>query len=214
MKDKNYYLYEVDQNGNKIKTEGYVVNFDDTYDFRTSEITTDKEIVSSVKSGIDNANQFPTDILVEESTGTGEADYVDNMLTVKDIYQTTISIGDKKATHHITYETEEGGSLEGDKEETVFTGETPQNIPALVPEEGYEFDKWIVVENGEEVEVNPSEYVVTKDVTFIAKFKKVDTIVDIDTSDIQVWVYVVVAIVAVVGIIVVVFIVRKNKTRK
>ncbi len=214
MKDKNYYLYEVDQNGNKIKTERYVVNFDDTYDFRTSEITTDKEIVSSVKSGIDNANQFPTDILVEESTGTGEADYVDNMLTVKDIYQTTISIGDKKATHHITYETEEGGSLEGDREETVFTGETPQNIPTPIPEKGYEFDKWIVVENGEEVEVNPSEYVVTKDVTFIAKFKKIDTIVDIDTSDIQVWVYVVVAIVAVVGIIVVVLIVRKNKTRK
>ena len=205
--NKNYTIYEVDENGNKLSNISYPVDFANSYDIRNAQIISDKTIVSSVRSGILNKNDYSP---IEESTGTGESDYVDNMLSVKDIYQAKVTIKEENI-HRVNYEAEEGGKIEGETEEYVKDGETPQKVPNLVPEEGYEFDKWVVVENGEEVEVNPSEYVVTKDVTFIAKFKKVDKVIDIDTSDIQVWVYVVVAIVAVVGIVVVIFIVRKNK---
>ena len=208
--NKNYTIYEVDENGNKLSNTSYPVDFANSYDIRNAQITSDKTIVSSVRSGILNKNDYSP---IEESTGTGESDYVDNMLSVKDIYQAKVTIKEENI-HRVNYEAEEGGKIEGETEEYVKDGETPGKVPTPVLEEGYEFDKWVVVENGEEVEVNPSEYVVTKDVTFIAKFKKIDKIVNIDTSDIQVWVYVVVAIVAVVGIVVVIFIVRKNKTRK
>ncbi len=210
--NKNYTIYEVDENGNKLNNETYSVSFTDHYDIRNAEITSDRTIVSSVKSGIVNMDEDKYVATIEESEGTGEADYIDNMLSVTDIYQAKVVIGEEKV-HKVTYETEEGGKLEGETEEYVKNRETPEKVPTPVPDEGYEFDKWVIVENGEEVEVDPNEYVVTKDITFIAKFKKIDKVVDIDTSDIQVWVYVVVAIVAVVGIVIVVLIVRKNKKK-
>ena len=211
--NKNYTIYEVDENGDKLNNETYSVSFTDHYDMRNAEITSDRTIVSSVKSGMVNAAIGKVTASIEESEGTGENDYVDNMLSVTDIYQAKVTIGEEKE-YKVTYETEEGGKLEGETEEYVKDGETPEKVPTPVPDEGYEFDKWVIVENGEEVEVDPNTYVPTKDVTFIAKFKKIDKIVDIDTSDIQVWIYVVVAMVAVIGIVVVVLIVRKNKTRK
>ena len=211
-KNKNYTIYEVDENGNRLNNVSYPVVFSNNYDIRNAEITSDKTIVSSVKSGIVNSYKNKDIATIEESEGTGEDDYIDNMLSVTDIYQAKVTIGEEKE-YKVTYETEEGGKLEGETEEYVKNRETPEKVPTPVSDEGYEFDKWVIVENGEEVEVNPSEYVVTKDVTFIAKFKKVDKIVDIDTSDIQVWVYVVVVIVAVIGIVVVVLIVRKNKVK-
>ena len=209
----NYTIYEVDENGNKIEEEGYIVHFENKYDIRNTDITSNNQVISSVKSGIVNELIAKYTASIEESEGTGEADYVDNVLSVTDIYQVKVTIGEEKV-HKVTYETEEGGKLEGETEEYVKDGETPEKVPTPVPDEGYEFDKWIIVENGEEIEVDPNTYVPTKDVTFIAKFKKIDKIVDIDTSDIQVWVYVVVVMVAVIGIVVVVLIVRKNKIRK
>ena len=227
-KNKIYYVYDVDENGNKIVDEeveysknkvefnGYV---------RESKIGTDSQVVSSVMSGYYNEEEvidigedeeefYYFEASVEETVGAGEEKYVDNVLSVKDIYQEEVIISSEAIQYKVNYEADEGGALEGEVEELVEKGKTPQNIPTPIPEEGYEFDKWVVIENGEEIEVNPNEYVPTKDVTFIAKFKQIDKVIDVDTSDIQVWVYVGVALVAIAVIVLVVVILRKNKSNK
>ena len=134
------------------------------------------------------------------------------MLNVKDIYQEEIIISSKAMKLHVTYIPEEGGSLEGEKEEIVDPGNTPEKVPTPKAEEGYQFVRWEVEENGERIEVNPNEYVIMKDTVFYAIFEKVP--VDVDTSDIQVWVYVGVALVAIAVIVLVVVILRKNKSNK
>ena len=210
---KQYSICEVDEEGNKITNEAYPVRFSDDYDVRNAEISSNTKIVSSVKSGVLNVYSDKMQAPIEESTGTGEADYIDNMLFVADTYLADVTIGEE-VEHKVTYEADEGGKLEGETEEYVKDGETPQNIPTPVPEEGYEFDKWVIVEDGEEIEVDPSTYVPTKDVTFIAKFKEIQKIVDVDTSDIQVWVYAGIAVIAVIGIIIVIFAIRKNRQKR
>ena len=228
-KDKTYYVYDVDENGNKILDEeveysknkvefgGYV---------RESKIESDSQVVSSVISGEfdgDKTQMIEDDYLIyyhyfeapaEETVGAGEEKYVDNVLSVKDIYQEEVIISSEAIQYKVSYEADEGGTLEGEVEELVEKGKTPQNIPTPIPEEGYEFDKWVVIENGQEIEVNPNEYVPAQDVTFIAKFKEIEKIVDVDTSDIQVWGYVGVALVAITVIVLVVVILRKNKLNK
>ena len=215
---KQYTICEVSEQGNKVTNELYPVRFSSNYDIRNAEISSDTKIVSSVKSGVvhaydDDYTQVKSRAPIEESTGTGEEDYVDNMLSVTDIYLADVTIGEE-IKYKVTYEADEGGKLEGETEEYVKAGDTSQNIPTPVPEEGYEFDKWIIVEDGEEIEVDPSTYVPTKDVTFIAKFKEIQKIVDVDTSDIQVWVYAVILTVAVIGIVVVLVVRKKVKPKE
>ncbi len=210
---KDYTIFEVDEEGHKITNEAYPVNFSDSYDMRNTEISSDLGIISSVRSGIVNENKKKYTAPVEESEGTGEEDYVDNMLSVTDIYLADVTIGEE-VKYKVTYEADEGGKLEGETEEYVKDGDTSQNIPTPVPEEGYEFDKWVIVEGGEEIEVDPSTYIPTKDVTFIAKFKEIPKIVDVDTSDIQVWVYAVITTVAVIGIVVVLVVRKKVKPKE
>ena len=225
-KNKTYYIYDVDENGNKIVDEeieysknkiefgGYI---------RESKIETDSQVVSSVISGFyDETKEITTEedgwecyyfeSPVEETKGSGEEKYIDNVLNVKDIYQEEIIISSKAMKLHVTYIPEEGGSLEGEKEEIVDPGNTPEKVPTPKAEEGYQFVRWEVEENGERIEVNPNEYVIMKDTVFYAIFEKVP--VDVDTSDIQVWVYVGVALVAIAVIVLVVVILRKNKSNK
>ena len=225
-KNKTYYVYDVDENGNKIVDEeieysknkiefgGYI---------RESKIETDSQVVSSVISGFyDETKEITTEedgwecyyfeSPVEETKGSGEEKYIDNVLNVKDIYQEEIIISSKAMKLHVTYIPEEGGSLEGEKEEIVDPGNTPEKVPTPKAEEGYQFVRWEVEENGERIEVNPNEYVIMKDTVFYAIFEKVP--VDVDTSDIQVWVYVGVALVAIAVIVLVVVILRKNKSNK
>ncbi len=231
-KDQVYYIYEVDQNGNKILDDGIEYNknkVEFSEYIRNSKIETDSQVVSAVVSeGYDEEkaelrveqiedesveyHYFETS--AENTIGAGEEQYINNVLNVKDIYQEEVVISTKEIRHKVTYETDEGGKLEGETEEYVKDGETSKNIPTPVPEEGYEFDKWVIIEDGEEIEVDPSTYVPTKDVTFIAKFKPIEKIVDVDTSDIQVWVYTGIAVIAVIGIVIVVFVITKNKQKE
>ena len=228
-KDKTYYVYDVDKNGNKIMQDG-VKYSKDKIEFegyiRESKIETDSQVVSSVISGdfdgdktqiIETEYDYPSyyyyfESPVEETKGAGEEKYVDNVLNVKDIYQEDIVISSKAMKLNVTYIAEEGGSLEGEKEEIVDPGNTPEKVPTPKAEEGYQFVRWEVEENGERIEVNPNEYVIMKDTVFYAIFEKVP--VDVDTSDIQVWIYVGVALVAVIVIVLVVVILRKNKLNK
>ena len=226
-KNKIYYVYDVDENGNKILDEeveysknkvefgGYI---------RESKIETDSQVVSSVMSGYYNEENdidigdeeefYYFEAPIEETVGAGEEKYVDNVLSVKDIYQEEVIISSEAIQYKVSYEADEGETLEGEVEELVEKGKTPQKIPTPIPEEGYEFDKWVVIENGEEIEVNPNEYVPTKDVTLIAKFKEIEKIVDVDTSDIQVWIYVVIAFIAILGISGILIVKNTNKGKK
>ena len=119
----------------------------------------------------------------------------------------------KKNSYNIKYETEDNGRLEGSLEEKVEYGESPVSVPAVVPDEGYEFDKWIIIEDGKEMEVNPKSYIVTKDITLIAKFKPVEII---DTSDIAIWPYVGIGIISilVIAIIVILIVIKKKNKNK
>ncbi len=210
--NKHYAIYEVDEVGNKVEEEAYLVEFLDHYAIRNAEITSDQQIISSIKSGIINASKDKFQALIDESEGMGEEYYVGNMLSVTDIYQAKVTIGE--IIYKITYEADENGTLEGETEEFVKDGDSIHHIPTPVPNEGYEFDKWIVIENGEEIEVDLNVYVPVKDITFIAKFKPIEKIVDVDTSDVQVWIYIGVVVIATIVMVITISVIIKNKRKQ
>ncbi|MDO4283583.1 MAG: hypothetical protein Q4D02_08120 [Clostridia bacterium] len=216
-----YYIYETDVEGNKISDVNYSKNKIEFNDYiRDTKITTDNTVISSMKSDTyaeeegQDSDRFGWIFIsdIEKSVGTGEVDYVDNVLSVNDIYQDNILITSEMIQYKVIYEPEEGGNIEGDKEEIVSPGETPKRVPIPKPDERYEFVRWEIEKNGERVEVNPSEYEIIEDTIFYAIFEKVA--VDIDTSDMNFGVYVGISLVAIVGIISIIFFVWKNKRKE
>ncbi|MDO4283664.1 MAG: hypothetical protein Q4D02_08530 [Clostridia bacterium] len=213
---KEYYIYEVDENGNKIVDESLIYNknrvLEEENIIKESVITSDKSIISSVSITSPD----------EPGIGSGEEFYDDNVITVTNVYQDIVTITKdyKEKVYIVRYETEEGGTFNGDTEEIVGEGETPVNVPKVELNENYEFDKWVVIKDGEEIEVNPSEYVITEDVTFIAKYKKIEgrePIVkpneneEIDTGDIAIEMYIGSAIISIALIIIILIVIRKKK---
>ncbi|MDO4283678.1 MAG: InlB B-repeat-containing protein [Clostridia bacterium] len=221
-----YYIYETDINGNKISNVHYNKNKVELKDYvRDAKIMTDNRILSSVKSDefdeskvkeYENiASQYLNRYLfisdLEKTIGTGEKDYIDNVLNVNDIYQEHILISSAKIECKVTYEAKEGGTIEGEKEEMVESGKTPKNIPIPKAEEGYEFVRWEVEKDGEKIEVDPSEYKVTEDIVIYAIFSKIPVQVPVDTSDRNIEAYIVIFLVAVIGVAVGIFVVKNNK---
>ncbi|MDO4282762.1 MAG: InlB B-repeat-containing protein, partial [Clostridia bacterium] len=224
-KEKVYYIYEVDENGNKLTDES--INYNkNKVEFssyvRDAKITTDSSVVSSVVSDYYDEEDdskwkqdeegnwyFETD--VNGTIGAGKANYVDNVLSVKDIYQEDIMISSEEIKYKVTYVPEEGGSIEGETEESVNPGETPESVPTPKADEGYEFVRWEVEENGERVKVDPKEYIIEKDTVFYAIFEKIPVENPVDTSDIHVGVYIIISLVAIVGIVSIVYFSLKTK---
>ncbi|MDO4283662.1 MAG: hypothetical protein Q4D02_08520 [Clostridia bacterium] len=213
-RSKEYYIYEVDENGNKIVDENLVYNKNKVLEnpnvISSGKVSNDKNIVSALLTASSE----------EPAIGAGEEYYINNMIDVAKTYEDIVTISREKV-YVVRYETEEGGKLNGDTEEFVKQGETPISIPKVEPNEDYEFDKWVVIKDGEEIEVNPSEYVITEDITFIAKYKKIENTLPevteekpVDTSDINVWQYVGIAIISVIIIVIIVIILLTNKKKK
>ena len=175
----------------------------------TSVVVKDGEKVSAVAKAVANTHYSFDKWVVIENGVEKEVDPSSYVIT-KD---TTFVAKFKKDRYTVKYESSEGGKIEGSLQEVVEYKESPVLIPSVVSDENYEFDKWVIVENGEEIQINPSNYKVEKDVTIIAKFKKIDTI---ETSDIEVWKYVGIGIssVLVIGIIVVLIVIRKKNKNK
>ena len=168
---KPYYIYEVDEEGNKISNEelDYSKNevLKDIKPYEEKNIITDKSVISMV------GNSYLSD---EDTIGSdlGEDFYRDNVLVTNYIYKDTVTITEKyeEKVHVVKFEAEEGGTIEGETSVVVKDGETIDTIVNAIANEHYNFDKWVVIENGAEKEVDPSSYVINEDITFIAKFKK------------------------------------------
>ena len=175
----------------------------------TSVVVKDGEKVGTVAKAVANTHySFDKWVVIEDGVEK-EVDPSSYVIT-KD---TTFIANFKKDRYIVKYESSEGGKIEGSLQEVVEYRENPVLVPSVVSDENYEFDKWVIVENGEEIQINPSNYKVEKDVTIIAKFKKIDTI---ETSDIEVWKYVGIGIssVLVIAIIVVLIVLRKKSKNK
>ncbi|MDO4282537.1 MAG: MucBP domain-containing protein [Clostridia bacterium] len=170
--NENYYIYEVDEFGNKIESERLTYSknlvLDHIAGIEKLEILSDKGIISSL------SNTQITDSL-----------YNNNLILFSNKYEDTVTITSdyQEEVHFVRYITQKGGSLEGQSEEVVKHGEKSSIIPNLIPDKNYEFDKWIIEKNGKQIEVSPNEYVVEEDTTFIALFKKIPTKVIIKYVD-------------------------------
>ncbi len=168
---KPYYIYEVDEEGNKISNEelDYSKNevLKDIKPYEEKNIITDKNVISMVgNSYLSNEDTI--------GSGLGEDFYRDNVLVTNYIYKDTVTITEKyeEKVHVVKFEAGEGGTIEGETSVVVKDGETIDTIVNTIANEHYNFDKWVVIENGVEKEVDSSTYVINKDTTFIAKFKK------------------------------------------
>ncbi len=175
----------------------------------TSIVVKDGETIDTIVNAIANAHYSFDKWVVVENGVEKEVDPSSYVITE----DTTFIAKFKKEKYTVKYESGENGRLEGNLEEVVEYGNSPALIPSIVSDENYEFDKWVVVENGVEKEVNLSNYKVEKDVTFIAKYKKINTI---ETSDIEVWKYVGIGAISifVIAIIVVLIVMRKKNKNK
>ena len=175
----------------------------------TSIVVKDGETIDTIVNAIANAHYSFDKWVVVENGVEKEVDPSSYVITE----DTTFIAKFKKEKYTVKYESGENGRLEGSLEEVVEYGDSPVLVPSVISNENYEFDKWVVVENGVEMEVNLSSYKVEKDVTFIAKYKKINTI---ETSDIEVWKYVGIGIssICVIAIIVVLIVMRKKNKNK
>ena len=165
---KPYYIYEVDENGNKLSSEGLNYSKNEVLKgiqgYEEKSIVSNKSIVSMVGTWEENT----------VGTGLGEDYYVDNAIHTEYTYQDSVTISSNydEQVHVVKLEAEEGGSISGDNIFVVKNGEKVNFAQNAVANAHYLFDKWVVIENGVEKEVDPSNYVITKDTTFIAKFTK------------------------------------------
>ena len=175
----------------------------------TNIVVKDGETIDTIVNAIANDHYNFDKWVVIENGVEKEVDPSSYVITE----DTTFIAKFKKDSYTVKYESSEGGRLEEKLEEIVEYGNSPVLVPSVISDENYEFDKWIVVENGVEIEVNLSNYEVEKDVTFIAKYKKINTI---ETSDIEVWKYVGIGTISifVIAIIVVLIIIKKKNKNK
>lgn len=174
-KTSDYYIYEVDENGNKINDVMYNKNkiLDNAICNSEYKVSSDTSVVSSVS--ITDADEI--------GTGSGEEYYVNNALAITNAYEDTITIRSEEKAYVVNYISDEGGKIDGDATEIVKTGERPVNVPNVTEDEYYNFVAWFVEKNGELVEVNPLDYVVNEDTIFIAKHKKIEYAVTYKTED-------------------------------
>ena len=175
----------------------------------TSRVVKNGETIDTIVNAVANEHYSFDKWIVMENGVEKEIDPSSYIITE----DTTFIAKFKEDSYTVKYESAEGGRLEGNLEETVKYGESPVLIPSIILDESYEFDKWVVVENEVEMEVNLSSYKVEKDVTFIAKYNK---IAKVETSDIEVWKYVGIGAIGifVIVIIVLVIIIRKKNKNK
>lgn len=162
------------------------------------------EKVNFAQNAVANAHYLFDKWVVIEDGIEKEVD-PSNYVITKD---TTFIAKFAKERYHVKYESSEGGRLEGSLEEIVEYGGNVVLVPSIVPDKNYEFDKWVVIENGVEIEVNIMDYKVEKDVTFIAKYNKIGIT---DTSDIALWSYIGIGIVSIFVIIIVILILKMRK---
>ena len=197
----------------KYEEQVHVVKFEagegGSIEGETSVVVKDGETIGTMVNAIASEHYNFDKWVVVENGVEKEVDPSSYVITE----DTTFIAKFKKEKYTVKYESGENGRLEGNLEEVVEYGNSPALIPSIVSDENYEFDKWVVVENGVEKEVNLSNYKVEKDVTFIAKYKKINTI---ETSDIEVWKYVGIGIssICVIAIIVVLIVMRKKNKNK
>jgi len=229
--NKKYYIYEVDESGNKIENDKLIYNknkvLENVNKKEEYNILSNNSIISSVYSTLANEGYLGINVegglktvlitLSEDiGKGMGEDYYKDNSLVATEVYEDIVTISENNEKPYLVrYETKRGGKLEGKLEEVVMEGNKPVNVPNIRVNDGYEFDKWVVIKDGKEVEVDPSEYVILEDTTFIAKYKEIKIIENEDTSDINVWLYVGVAVISIIVaiIIVIVLVIIKNKNK-
>ncbi|MDO4282543.1 MAG: MucBP domain-containing protein [Clostridia bacterium] len=171
---KNYYIYEVDKNGNKIidsKLE-YSKNkvLENANMVLETKIMSLKDVVSVVATDAKKID----DIVLENSITISPEKYLDNTIVGRKIYEDimTITSNYEEKVHLVKYVAKAGGKLDGVNEEIVKHGEVPSNVPSVISNENYEFDKWIVIKNGIEMKEEPSKYIVEEDTVFYALFKK------------------------------------------
>lgn len=212
-KSKKYYIYEVDENGKKISGDNIEYNknrvFEEENIVNKYDILSNKDRVSSVLTIAEIENN---ERIIKNLNGEEEK-YIDNSLVFNKVNEDTVTIAPVDL-HIVKYETKHQGKLDGKTMESVKHGNKPVNVPKVVANDGYEFDKWVIIKDGEEIEVNPSEYVILEDTTFIAKYKEIKIEVNSDTSDINVWLYVGTATISVIVIVIIVIIYVMNKKRK
>ncbi|MDO4282529.1 MAG: hypothetical protein Q4D02_02740 [Clostridia bacterium] len=202
-----YYVYEVDENGNKIDHENLIysrnqVNFEKDNSLSIREITSNENIISGYLSEDINGEDL--------GKGLGKESYVDNVLSIRDVYEDCITISSKEIELKVTYIAEEGGTIVGEDNEIVKPDEYPKNVPTPKADEGYRFIRWEVEKDGERIEVIPSEYKIVEDTIFYAIFEKIPVEKTVDTSDIHVGVYVGIFLISFIIICMVVIIMIQN----
>ncbi len=227
--EATYFVYMTDENGNKLEDSDFVyegndVDFNEMQIANVASITTDKSVISSVKSG--SLGLDGGEVGIEESTGTGKENYIDNVLSEKEIYIANVSISK-------TYETERF-NLRLEKEWQDNGENRPNEVKVTLYANGIEIEKitlssknnWKYVvedlaktdENGKEIKYTVKEDKVEGYETRIEEKDQVIKIINVleevpDTSDIAIWKYVVVAGIASVVVIVLVIIIVKRKKK-
>ena len=228
--EATYFVYMTDENGNKLEDSDFVyegnhVDFNEMQIANVASITTDKSVVSSVKSG--SLGLDGGEVGIEETTGTGEENYIDNVLSEKEIYIANVSISK-------TYETERF-NLRLEKEWQDNGENRPNEVKVTLYANGIEIEKitlssknnWkYVVENlaktdeeGKEIKYTVTEEKVDGYETRIEEKDQVIKIINVleeapDTSDIAIWKYIVVAGIASVIVVVLVIVIVKRKKNK
>lgn len=213
-KSNKYYIYEVDKTGKKI--------VEDNIKYSKNRVLENKNIVNrynilsnkDVVSLVLTTAKLEEDIRVIQNLNGEEKNYIDNSLLCEKVNEDTVTIAPIDF-HMVKYETKHQGNLDGKTKEAVKHGNKPVNVPNVIANDGYEFDKWIVIKNGVEIEVVPSEYIILEDTTFIAKYKDIKVSENKDTSDINVWLYIGIAIISIIVICIIVLVLNiKNKNKK
>ncbi len=228
--ETTYFVYMTDENGNKLEDsdfvyEGNYVDFNKMQIANVASITTDKSVISSVKSG--SLGLDGGEVGIEESTGTGKENYIDNVLSEKEIYIANVSISK-------TYETERF-NLRLEKEWQDNGENRPNEVKVTLYANGIEIEKitlssknnWKYVvedlaktdENGKEIRYTVTEEKVDGYETRIEEKDQVIKIINVleeapDTSDIAIWKYVVIIGIASIVVIVLVIVIVKRKKNK
>lgn len=228
---EEYYIYEVDKEGNKITDEKiyYNKNKMEFSCIRDSKVESDKSLISAVMSDKwskdknditkwhkflydGNRSEYYFETEAKRTQGLGEEYYTDNVLNVHNIYQANAIISYDKIKYKVEYVAEEGGSVEGKTEYIVSEEEKVESLPDIVNDKGYKFVRFEVEENGKRIEVNPLEYVINKDTVFYVIFEAEKVMGLPNTSDINIWIYIgVFAITLIVAIIMLLIIHNKRK---
>ena len=231
----HYYIYMTDENGKKLddnhfQYEGNVIDFSKMQIANVANIITDKSVVSSVKSGNLDLDGGETDI--EETTGTGESNYIDNVLNDNKIYMAQVNICKTYEVERINLNIEKvwedqdniKNSRPDQVEVVVFANEKEIEKITLNSKNNWKYVIKDLAKNDEEgnaIQYSVKEETVNGYNTKVEinnnNIKIINTIQEnADTSDIQIWVYVAIGVcsILVIAMLVVLMIMRKKNKNK